>query len=303
MHDLEGIDLRTIDGVGLYRTEFLFLGSREFPSENEQYQQYKRALEKLSGRPVVFRTLDSGGDKPLPYFQTPQETNPAMGWRGLRISLEMPDLFIPQLRAILRAAAHGDARILLPMVTSVEELTRVRAILTSTASDLRAAGIPCRADVPLGAMIEVPAAALTMDAIAEACDFVSIGTNDLVQYLLGVDRDNSRVGGLYDPFHPGVLRIIAEVVSRAQARGRDVSLCGELAGDPQTTKLLVGLGLRMLSMSPVAIPQVKAAVRAIDTAEAASLAQAALAALSATDVRALTQQPDAVLDNGNGVRR
>lgn len=303
MHDLEGIDLRTIDGIGLYRTEFLFLGSREFPSEDDQVHQYRRALERLSGRPVVFRTLDSGGDKPLPFFQTPKESNPAMGWRGLRISLEMPDFFIPQLRAILRAAAHGDARILLPMVTSVEELTRVREILSSISASFRAAGVLFRADTPLGAMIEVPAAALTMDSIAEVVDFVSIGTNDLVQYLLGVDRDNTRVGGLYDPFHPGVLRTIAEVVSKAKDKGREVSLCGEIAGDPQTTRLLVGLGLRTLSMAPVAIPQVKAAVRSLTIADAESFATGALAARSAMEVRAFTQRSERFLDTKNGVGR
>jgi phosphotransferase system enzyme I (PtsI) len=285
LRDLEGIDLRTIDGIGLYRTEFLFLDSKEFPSEDEQYHQYRRAIEKIGRRPVVFRTLDSGGDKPLPYFQTPKEANPAMGWRGLRISLEVPDLFIPQLRAILRAGAHGDARLLVPMVTSAEEMVRVREILASILADLKATGVPHRADMPLGAMIEVPAAALTMDAIAEVSDFVSIGTNDLVQYLLGVDRDNTRVGGLYDPFHPGVLRTIAEVVSKARTSNRDVSLCGELAGDPQTTALLAGLGLRCLSMAPVAVPQVKAAVRSFSMSEAGELATSALASRSATEVR------------------
>jgi phosphotransferase system enzyme I (PtsI) len=290
LHDLEGIDLRTVDGIGLYRTEYLYLDAKEFPSEDEQTQQYRRALEKLPGKPVVFRTLDSGGDKPLPYFVTPPEANPAMGWRGLRISLEMPDLFIPQLRAILRAALHGDARILLPMVTSVEELLRVRELLDSTARALKAEGVPFKENVPLGAMIEVPAAALSMDAICDVADFVSIGTNDLVQYLLGVDRDNNRVSALYDPFHPGVLRLISEVTTKAAARGREVSLCGELAGDPQTAPLLVGLGLRILSMAPVSIPQVKQAVRSLSVAGATKLAAAALAAKSSTEAREQTQQ-------------
>ena len=262
-----------------------FPRQQRIPSEDEQYHQYRRAIEKIGRRPVVFRTLDSGGDKPLPYFQTPKEANPAMGWRGLRISLEVPDLFIPQSRAILRAGAHGDARLLVPMVTSAEEMVRVREILASILADLKATGVPHRADMPLGAMIEVPAAALTMDAIAEVSDFVSIGTNDLVQYLLGVDRDNTRVGGLYDPFHPGVLRTIAEVVSKARTSNRDVSLCGELAGDPQTTALLAGLGLRCLSMAPVAVPQVKAAVRSFSMSEAGELATSALASRSATEVR------------------
>lgn len=284
LRDLDGFDTRMIDGIGLYRTEYLFLESNEFPSEDDQYYQYRRVVERMSGRPVTFRTVDSGGDKPLPYFQTPKEENPALGWRGLRISLEMPDLFIPQLRAILRAALHGDARILLPMVTSVEELRSVRNILTTIYEHFKTAGVPYR-EVPVGAMIEVPAAALSMDAICEFSDFVSIGTNDLVQYLLGVDRDNTRVGALYDPYHPGVLRTIAGIVSRANANHREVSLCGELASDPQTTPLLVGLGLRNLSMTPVAIAQIKAVVREMNCEDTSELATAAIQARTATEAR------------------
>lgn len=287
LRDLDGFDLRTVDGIGLYRTEYLYLDRLEFPSEDDQYNLYRRALERLGDRPVVFRTLDSGGDKPLPYFQTPKEANPALGWRGLRISLEMPDLFVPQLRALLRAAVHGNARILLPMVTSVEEVVAVRTLLASIREDFRAAGIPHREDVPLGAMIEVPAAAAVADGLAEVADFLSIGTNDLVQYLTGADRDNPRVGHLYDPYHPGVLRTIRDVARRAADSGREVSLCGELAADPQTTPLLVGLGLRSLSMAPVAIATVKSAVRSMRILEAGALASSSLSCRTSTQVRGL----------------
>ncbi len=285
LRDLDGFDLRTIDGVGLYRTEFLFLDRTAFPSEDDQYEQYRRALDRLPGRPIVFRTLDSGGDKPLPYFQTPKETNPALGWRGLRISLEMPDIFVPQLRALLRASVHGDARILLPMVTSVEEVRAVRALIDTIVEDLRRSGTPFRSDVPVGAMVEIPAAALAADALCDVVDFLSIGTNDLVQYLLGVDRDNARVGALYEPCHPGVIRTIGEVVATATRRGRPVSLCGELASDPQVTPLLVGLGLRSLSMAPVALASVKAAVRGTRAVDAGAFAVEVQRCRTATDVR------------------
>ncbi|MBI3818842.1 MAG: phosphoenolpyruvate--protein phosphotransferase [Planctomycetes bacterium] len=298
LRDLEGFDVNIIDGIGLYRTEYLFIDSNEFLSEDDQYYQYRRILEKMKGRPVTFRTVDSGGDKPLPYFQTPKEENPALGWRGVRISLEMPDLFIPQLRAIMRAAAHGETRILIPMVTTVEELRAIRNILASIVTYFKSENIEYR-EVPLGAMIEVPAAALSMDAICEVSDFVSIGTNDLVQYLLGVDRDNTRVGALYDPFHPGVLRTIAGVVERANANNREVSLCGELASDPQTTPLLLGLGLRNLSMTPVAIAQVKAAVRETDSADARELATAAIQARTATEARKILSCYDEIRKNGD----
>lgn len=284
LRDLDGFDPRMMDGIGLYRTEYLFIDNNEFLSEDDQYYQYRRVLERMKGRPVVFRTVDSGGDKPLPYFQTPKEANPALGWRGIRISLEMPDLFIPQLRAILRAAAHGDAHILIPMVTSVEELRTVRNMMDGIITELKQSNTQHKS-VPLGAMIEVPAAALSMDAICEVADFVSIGTNDLVQYLLGVDRDNTRVGGLYDPYHPGVLRTIAGVVARANIHNRPVSLCGELASDPQTTPLLIGMGLRSLSMTPVAVPQVKAAIRSMSLDKAGELAGASIHARTATEVR------------------
>jgi phosphoenolpyruvate-protein phosphotransferase len=285
LRDLEGFDLRTIDGIGLYRTEFLYLDRNEFPTEDDQYHIYRRTLERLGSRPVVIRTLDSGGDKPLPYFQVPAEQNPALGWRGIRISLEMPDLFVPQLRAILRAAAHGDARILLPMVTSVDEVRAVRSLIASILPDLQASGLPFRRDVPIGVMVEVPAAALLMDAIAEVSDFVSLGTNDLVQYILGVDRDNPRIGSLYDPYHPAVLRVIADVASKAAARGREVSICGEFASDPQTAPLLIGFGLRALSMAPASVATVKAAIRAASLSDATNLASSALTCTSAAEVR------------------
>ena len=287
LRELANFDLSTVDGIGLLRTEFLYLQRSEFPSEDEQVEIYRRALETLGGRPVVFRTLDIGGDKPLPYFKTPKEPNPVLGWRGLRILLQWRDLFLVQLRAILRASAYGRARILLPMVTNLEEVRTVRSLVEEVKDDLKRRGVPFDAEVPLGVMIEVPGAALALRHFVHEVDFVSLGTNDLVQYTLAVDRDNPWVAPLYDPFDPGVIATL-DLASRAcLAAGRPISVCGEMAGDPVAALLLVGMGIRSLSMSPVFVPVVKVVLRGLRGEEAERIRDEALACATPREVRDL----------------
>ncbi|MGQ0553614.1 MAG: phosphoenolpyruvate--protein phosphotransferase [Planctomycetota bacterium] len=280
-------DLR---GVGLYRTEFLFMHRPTFPSEEEQYRHYVGALEKLAGREITFRTIDVGGDKPLSYLSVPHEPNPVLGWRGVRLSLEWPDVFYSQLRALLRASAHGRLRILLPLVTMVEELRQAREIVQELQSDLIRREIPFDPAVPLGVMIEVPAAAMSAGILAREADFLSIGTNDLSQYALAVDRNNARVAALYQPLHPGLLRIVRYVVEAAGLENTPVSLCGEMAGDPEATLLLLGMGLRSFSMSPYHLPTVKRLIGAVRLADAQDVARQACELGSTTEVRALLRR-------------
>jgi phosphoenolpyruvate-protein phosphotransferase (PTS system enzyme I) len=276
-------DLR---GVGLYRTEFLFMHRPFFPSEEEQFRHYVGALERVGDSEITFRTIDVGGDKPLPYLSVPSEPNPVLGWRGIRLSLEWPDMFYSQMRALLRASAHGRMRILLPMITMVEEFRRARAIMAEIEADLRRRGVPFDPDVPLGAMVEVPAAALAARSLAEEADFLSIGTNDLSQYALAVDRNNARVAALYQPLHPGLLQLVRMVVQAADAAGTPVSLCGEMAGDAEATLLLLGIGLRSFSMSPYHLPVVKRVIGVVSLDEARAVAHEVMELGSTTEVRA-----------------
>ncbi len=256
-------------GIGLYRSEFLFVSrAPHFPDEAEHYRAYRDLARRVAPHPAVIRTLDLGGEK---YFHTMverSESNPVLGLRGLRLCLKRPDLFVPQLRALLRAAVDADIRILLPLVTSVHEVQEVRAILAREAAALSAARIACRKDVPLGAMIETPAAAMTADHLAAELDFLSIGTNDLIQYALAVDRGNPTVASLYEPRHPAVSRMIGFAVRAGKAAGIPVSLCGEMAASPDLVPMLLGLGLRELSCPPRAVPRVRDAIRATDLAVA-----------------------------------
>jgi phosphoenolpyruvate-protein kinase (PTS system EI component) len=236
---------------------------------------------------VTFRTLDVGGDKPLGYFRTPDERNPVLGWRGLRICLDWPDILYTQLRAILRASALGHARILLPMVTTKAEVERCRSVLDQLVQDLRDTGESHDPNIEFGVMIEVPAMAATLEDVLPLVDFISVGTNDLVQYLLAVDRDNQRVAKMYDPFHPGVLRVLEQIARAARKAGKPASVCGEIAGDHYYTPLLVGFGFRELSMAPVFVPRVKLTVRGFSMAECRSLASQARQLDSAAAVRKL----------------
>lgn len=276
-------------GVGLLRTELLFLDRPDLPSETEQLALYKAVARELPGTPITVRTLDVGGDKHLPAFPLPAEENPFLGWRGIRIGLSRPDILLPQLHALLRAGAEAEVRIMLPMITTVDELRQARALLEEAQAQLAAEGLAHAEQPALGIMIEVPAAALNAEALAREADFFSIGTNDLTQYTLACDRGNSRVSTLYQPLDPAVLRLIQMTCLAAHRHGRHVAVCGELGGDPQATALLIGLGVDELSCAPSALPRVRAAIRATNSAEARTLAEQALACSSAGDVKALVE--------------
>ena len=275
VRDLDVLEAGTISGIGLFRTEFAFMERKQFPTEDEQVKMYRQAMEGSQGKPVTFRVLDVGGDKPLGYFRTPDERNPVLGWRGLRICLDWPDILFTQLRAILRASSLGHARILLPMVTTKAEVERCRAVVDQLLQDLRATGEAHDANIELGIMVEVPVMVSILPDVLPLVDFVSVGTNDLVQYLLAVDRDNSRVAKMYDPFHPGVLRVLEQIASAAKDAGKPASVCGEIAGDHYFTPLLIGFGFRELSMAPVFVPRVKLTLRRFSKEECETLAERA----------------------------
>ncbi|PTX92554.1 phosphoenolpyruvate--protein phosphotransferase [Opitutus sp. ER46] len=265
-------------GVGLFRTEFLFMNAARMPSEQEQFVAYKSAAAALAPQPVIIRTLDIGGDKPLSLQADlfPKEDNPFMGFRAIRFCLEHQDIFKDQLRAILMASAHGKVRIMYPMISGSEEMARANAVLAECMTELKQRGQPFDENIEVGAMIEIPSAAATIDLLAPDCAFFSIGTNDLIQYLLAIDRVNDRIAHLYEPTHPAVLRTLQHIVEEAHKHGIPVSVCGEMAGDPVFSPLLLGLGVDALSMSPAWIPSVKYLVRAMTMAEARALAAEAL---------------------------
>lgn len=272
-------------GIGLYRTEFLFLQRREPPDEDEQIAAYRDAVLGMSGRPVTLRTLDLGADKPdAAGIALPREPNPALGLRGVRLALARPVLFRTQLRAMLRASGYGAVRILVPMVTRREEMLAVRQLLHDCSRELRDEGHHLADDVPLGAMIEVPAAAFALPTMLDTMDFVSIGTNDLVQYLLAADRGNDALGDLFSPLHPAVIRILREIIGTCDKAGKPLSICGEIANDPQFTRLLLALGLTDFSMHPAAMLEVRARIRQSDLA---ALHQRRTALLRAKDRQTL----------------
>ncbi len=303
--ELEPASARGADGVGLFRTEFLFLDRESPPSEDEQYEAVVAALEAFPDDRVVVRTLDIGGDKPVPYLDLPTESNPFLGSRGIRLSLTAhADLFEAQLRALLRAAAHerGDElAVMFPMVTRLEEVEAAVETVEAVAADLDADGV-AHAVPELGAMIETPAAAAIADALAARLDFLSIGTNDLTQYVMAADRENDAVAGYHDPLHPAVVRAIDRTTAAARDADAWVGMCGEMAGDPALTELLVGLGLDELSMSAVTVPAVKERVTEIDAEAAADLAAEAVACETRDAVReviGLDGDGDAVVDDGD----
>ena len=271
-------------GVGMYRTEFLYLNYR-LPSEEEQLKVYAGLVESLAPHPVVIRTIDLGGDKLSHVLEAPPEVNPFLGWRGIRICLDTPDLFKTQLRALLRAGTHGEVQILLPMISSLDELWQARSLLEEAKDELRAEGRDFVEDCKLGIMVEVPAVALMTDQFAGEVDFLSLGTNDLTQYALAVDRGTSKVADLYDPYHPAVLRLISMVSEGGRRAGTPVSICGEMAGDPLATVPLVGLGLEQLSLSPALIPEVKEVIRANKVGEAEAIAADCLEMRTGAEVR------------------
>ena len=283
-------DLKTIkrigaDGVGLYRTEFLFLNRESPPSEEEQYRDYRRVARALQGRPVTIRTMDLGADKACdPGFQGPIAPNPALGLRAIRRCLKDASLFLPQLRAILRASAYGQVRLMLPMLTNLDELEQALSMIEQAREQLRREGRRFDAKMAIGGMIEVPAAALAARAFAERLDFLSIGTNDLIQYTLAIDRTDEEVNYLYDPLHPAVLRLIHATLTAGREAGIPVAMCGEMAGDPRYTRLLLGLGLREFSMQPATLLEVKRVIHGSRLADLGDRAEAVLELHSAAAI-------------------
>jgi phosphotransferase system enzyme I (PtsI) len=272
------------EGVGLLRTEFLITGHSRMPSEDEQAQYFQRVGEAFRGHPVVVRTYDLGGDKfPAP-FRAPPEANPFLGWRAIRVCLDQRDWFRGQIRAALRAAARADIHLMLPLITRVEEVDITRAMVAEEGERLAAEGIEAKATLPLGVMVETPAAAVMADRLAAASDFLSVGTNDLTQYTLVVDRGNARLADRFTPHDPSVLRLLKTVVDHARAAGKPVSVCGEMASEPLSAFLLVGLGYHTLSVAAPALPFVKWVMRQITAEQARAAADAALAARTADEV-------------------
>lgn len=264
------------EGVGLLRTEFLVVGRTTMPDEEEQYRAYRRVVEAFGGKPVVIRTFDIGGDK-LPAGGFPHEPNPFLGWRAIRMCLDESELFKVQLRALLRAAMHGDVRIMLPLVITVDEVRQARHLLDEAAAELQERGVPFRRDLPLGVMVETPAAAMSADVLAKEVAFFSIGTNDLVQYTLAVDRGNVNLAARFTPLHPAVLQLVKRTVDVGHAAGLEVAVCGEMASQPVMAFALIGLGLRQLSVAPRSVPLLKRIVRGVSVELAAEAAAAALA--------------------------
>jgi phosphoenolpyruvate-protein phosphotransferase len=272
-------------GVGLYRTEYLFLTHPTVPTEEEQLAAYTKVIEAAPNRTVTIRTLDLGGDKNVPYLGNSREANPFMGWRSIRLSSAYPEFFEMQLRAIFRAALHGKVSLMFPMISTLEEVQRLKRVVQRTKSALKRAGIACADHVPLGIMVEVPAAALSIDLLLPEIDFVSIGSNDLIQYLMAADRDNPKVAHLCEPFNPVILRVLGQVIGACNAQNKPVTLCGEMAGRPRCFLPLFGMGLRRLSMSPGFVPSLKEMVRRSKVASAKEVALRVLEMKTIGEVR------------------
>lgn len=275
------------EGIGLYRTEFLYMENSHFPTEEEQFTAYKVVAEKMGDKPVIIRTLDIGGDKELPYFTFEHEDNPFLGWRAIRICLDQVDVLKTQLRAILRASAFGNLRIMYPMIISKEELLQANEILEACKGELRSEGVKFNPDIQVGIMVETPAAVAMSDVLAGYVDFFSIGTNDLCQYTLAVDRGNVKIAGRYNPLHPAVLRSIKRVIDAAHAKGKPVGMCGEFAGDERAAALLAGFGLDEFSMTASSIPRIKKRIRDLRLEDARQTAAKVLEAETIEEVRQL----------------
>ena len=274
--DVEAVRKSGATGVGLFRTEFLFINRSDLPNEEEQFQAYKKVTESLAPEPVIIRTLDLGGDKLLSHVNVAAEMNPFLGWRAIRLCLEEKDLFRTQLRAILRASAFGDLKIMYPMVSGMDELDAANVLLDECRNQLRAEGVEFAENLEIGVMIETPSAAMIADSLARCVQFFSIGTNDLIQYSLAVDRLNEKIAHLYEPTHPGILRLIKTTVDSGQAQKIWTGVCGEMAGELSMVPLLIGLGVAELSVVPSLVPRVKMLIRSIEMAKARELAEFAL---------------------------
>ena len=288
--DADSVIASGAEGVGLFRTEYLFINRDVLPTEEEQYQAYRQMVEALKPHPVTIRTFDLGGDKFLSHLQVPSEMNPFLGWRAIRFCLAEKEVFRGQLRAILRASAHGNVRMMYPMISGMEELNQANALVEEYKAELRKEGLAFDEKLEVGAMIEIPSAALIADTMGKRVKFFSIGTNDLIQYALAVDRMNEKIAHLYEPTHPAIIRLIKATVDAARKNKISVSVCGEMAGEPIMTALLIGLGVDELSASPPLVPQIKYMVRRLKLTEAQALAEFALNCESGAEILAKCQE-------------
>ncbi|MFH1395613.1 MAG: phosphoenolpyruvate--protein phosphotransferase [Candidatus Omnitrophota bacterium] len=283
--DVASVISHGAEGIGLYRTEYFYMNRRDLPSEEEQYNAYKSVVTRIKPNCVIVRTLDLGGDKFLSQLDVPKEMNPFLGWRAIRFCLARPDIFKSHLRAILRASAYGNLKLMYPMISGITEFRQANEVLEQVKKELRKEGVPFNEDIPVGAMIEVPSAAITSDILAKEAAFFSIGTNDLIQYSLAVDRVNEKIAYLYEPAHPAVLNLIKMVIDNGHKNNIPVGLCGEMAGDVSLTMILLGLGLDEFSTSPIAVPEVKKIIRSINYSAAKRIAKKALTFTSGKEVQ------------------
>jgi phosphotransferase system enzyme I (PtsI) len=288
--DADSVTASGAEGVGLFRTEYLFINRDSMPTEEEQYQAYRQIAEALKPHPVTIRTFDLGGDKFLSHLQVPSEMNPFLGWRAIRFCLAEKDVFRGQLRAILRASAHGNVRMMYPMISGMDELNQANALVEEYKIELRKEGLAFDEKLEIGAMIEIPSAALIADTMGKRVKFFSLGTNDLIQYTLAVDRMNEKIAHLYEPTHPAIIRLIKMTVDAARKNKISVSVCGEMAGEPIMTALLIGLGVDELSASPPLVPQIKYMVRRLKLVETQALAEFALNSESGSEILSKCQE-------------
>ncbi|MGJ5712247.1 phosphoenolpyruvate--protein phosphotransferase [Staphylococcus auricularis] len=288
--DLDGVIENGAEGIGLYRTEFLYMGRDELPSEEEQFEAYKKVLETMDGKRVVVRTLDIGGDKELPYMNLPKEMNPFLGYRAIRLCLDQPDIFRPQLRALLRASTYGKLNIMFPMVATIQEFRDAKALLEEEKANLEQEGVEVADDIELGIMVEIPSTAALADIFAKEVDFFSIGTNDLIQYTMAADRMSERVSYLYQPYNPAILRLVKQVIEASHKEGKWTGMCGEMAGDEIAIPLLLGLGLDEFSMSATSILKARRQISNLSKNEMNELSNRAIDCATSDEVQTLVKQ-------------
>ncbi|MDW3950179.1 phosphoenolpyruvate--protein phosphotransferase [Staphylococcus saprophyticus] len=289
-NDLKGVIENGAEGIGLYRTEFLYMGRDEMPTEDEQFEAYKKVLETMEDKRVVVRTLDIGGDKELPYLNLPEEMNPFLGYRAIRLCLDQPDIFRPQLRALLRASAFGKLNIMFPMIATIQEFRDAKALLLEEKDNLTNEGIEVSDDIELGIMVEIPSTAALADVFAKEVDFFSIGTNDLIQYTMAADRMSERVSYLYQPYNPSILRLVKQVIEASHKEGKWTGMCGEMAGDEIAIPLLLGLGLDEFSMSATSVLKARRQIKGLSQNEMEELAQRAIDCATSEEVQDLVNQ-------------
>lgn len=295
--DLTGVKDNGAEGIGLYRTEFLYMGRDKMPSEDEQFEAYKKVLEEMDGKRVVVRTLDIGGDKELPYLNLPEEMNPFLGYRAIRLCLDQPDIFRPQLRALLRASTYGKLNIMFPMVATVQEFRDAKQLLLEEKENLKNEGVDVSDDIELGIMVEIPSTAALADVFAKEVDFFSIGTNDLIQYTMAADRMSERVSYLYQPYNPSILRLVKQVIEASHKEGKWTGMCGEMAGDETAIPLLLGLGLDEFSMSATSILKARCLIQNLSTTEMTQLADRAVNCATVDEVVELVKDATSNLNS------